>query len=72
MSLRRSARARSYARRVSPRRARVLVGLAAAAAAAVVVSVAVLQGEDESAPATTTEAERAAPPLELGLTGAER
>jgi tetratricopeptide (TPR) repeat protein len=52
---------------VSPRRARVLVGLAAAAAAAVVVSVAVLQGEDESAPAATTEAERAAPPLELGL-----
>jgi tetratricopeptide (TPR) repeat protein len=52
---------------VSPRRARVLVGLAAAVAAAVVVGVAVLQGEDESAPTTTTEAERAAPPLELGL-----
>jgi tetratricopeptide (TPR) repeat protein len=53
---------------VSPRRARVLVGLAAAVAAAVVVGVAVLQGEDESAPTTMTEAERAAPPLELGLT----
>ena len=51
---------------MSARRARVLVGLAAAAAAAVVVGVAVLQGEGESAPATT-EAERSAPPLELGL-----
>ncbi|MGH3012634.1 MAG: hypothetical protein ACRDMY_12470, partial [Gaiellaceae bacterium] len=51
---------------MSPRRARVLVGLAAAAAAAVVVGVAVLQGEDGSAPATT-QAERPAPPLELGL-----
>jgi tetratricopeptide (TPR) repeat protein len=52
---------------VSPRRARVLVGLAAAVAAAVVVGVAVLQGEDESTPATTAGAERPAPPLELGL-----
>jgi tetratricopeptide (TPR) repeat protein len=51
---------------VSPRRAHILVGLAAAAAAAVVVGVAVLQGEDGSIPATT-EAERPPPPLELGL-----
>jgi tetratricopeptide (TPR) repeat protein len=52
---------------VSPRRARALVGLAAAGAAALVVAVAVLQGGDESAPAAATEAERPAPPLELGL-----
>jgi tetratricopeptide (TPR) repeat protein len=52
---------------VSPRRARALVGLAAAGAAALVVGVAVLQGGDESAPAATAEAERSAPPLELGL-----
>jgi len=67
MSLRRPARARSYARLVSRNRARVLVGLAAAAAAAVVVGVAVLQDGDESAPAATKATARSAPPLELGL-----
>src|SRR5262245_44371640 len=61
------ARAGSYGRRVSQRRARALVGLAAAAAAAVVVGVAVLQGDDAASPAAPTAAEPSAPPLELGL-----
>ena len=65
--MRRLARGGSYARRVPPRVARVLVGLVAAAAAALVVGVAVLQGGDDSAPAATTDAARPAPPLELGL-----
>jgi tetratricopeptide (TPR) repeat protein len=52
---------------VSPRRARALVGLAAAGAAALVVAVAVLQGGDDAVPAAAPEAERPAPPLELGL-----
>ena len=55
---------------MSPRaRARVLVGVAATVSAAVVVGVTLLQSEEgESAePATSTTAERTAPPLELGL-----
>jgi tetratricopeptide (TPR) repeat protein len=51
---------------VSPRvRARVLVGVVAAVSAAAVVGVTVLQTEDEAA--GRPEAEREAPPLELGL-----
>ena len=61
------ARAGSYARPVSQRRARVLVGLAAAAAAAVVVGVAVLQGGDAASPATPTTAEPPPPAARAGL-----
>jgi tetratricopeptide (TPR) repeat protein len=67
MSRRRPIPRGSYARRVSTRRARVLVGLAAAASAALVVGVTVLQAEDESAAPETTAEERPPPPLELGL-----
>jgi tetratricopeptide (TPR) repeat protein len=52
---------------VSPRRARILVGLAAAGAAAVVVAGAVVQGGDDSEPAAANAEERPPPPLELGL-----
>lgn len=51
---------------MSPRRARILVGLAAAGAAAVVVAGAVVQGGDDPEPAAATAEERP-PPLELGL-----
>lgn len=67
MRVRRLATAGGYARRVSSRRARILVGLAAAGAAVVVVGGALLQGRDDPAPAAATVEERPPPPLELGL-----